>query len=83
MSELARLGYITRQKSSEDGRAWLVSPTDRAYEILPLLVDIMNDAQEALFRGLSFEERELLLELATRMDKNVARRGAEKRKENK
>ena len=83
MSELARLGYITRQKSPEDGRAWLVSPTDRAYEILPLLVDIMNDAQEALLRGLSFEERELLCELVTRMDKNVARREAEVRRESK
>lgn len=83
MGELERLGYITRRKSAEDGRQWLVEPTDRAYEMLPLLADIMNDAQEALLRGLSFEERELLLELATRMDKNVARRGAEKRKENK
>jgi DNA-binding MarR family transcriptional regulator len=83
MSELARLGYITRQKSPEDGRAWLIAPTDRAYEILPLLVDIMNDAQEALLRGLSFEERELLCELVTRMDKNVARREAEVRRESK
>lgn len=80
MSELARLGYITRQKSSEDGRAWLVAPTDRAYEMLPLLVDIMNDAQEALLRGMSAEERELLLELCERMDKNVARREAEWRR---
>lgn len=83
MSELARLGYITRRKSPEDGRAWLIAPTDRAYEILPLLVDIMNDAQEALLRGLSFEERELLCELVTRMDKNVARREAEVRRESK
>ena len=83
MSALEALGYITRRKSDEDGRQWLVEPTDRAYEILPLLVDVMNDAQEALLRGLSFEERELLLELAARMDKNVARREAERRREKK
>ena len=83
MGELELLGYVARRKSPEDGRQWLVEPTDRAYEVLPLLVEVMNDAQEALLRGLSLEERELLLELTARIDKNVARREAERRREKK
>lgn len=69
-------GYISRSRNPADGRQWLVEPTDKAYELLPRLVELMSDAQEALMRDMSHEEQELLCELTEHMGKNAARRAA-------
>jgi simple sugar transport system ATP-binding protein len=50
ISALEGLGYVTRRRDENDGRRCLVDPTDRAYEMLPRLVDILRDAQ-AVFTG--------------------------------
>lgn len=81
LSELEALGYVRRHRNRNDHRQWLVEPTDRAYELLPRLVDILSDAQTALMRGLSGEEQELFCELAESMAHNAARRTAERTRE--
>lgn len=81
MGALETMGYVRRQRDREDKRRWLVMPTDRAYEMLPRLVDVLSDAQAALTRGMSPEEIELLCELTERMARNAARRRAELERE--
>ncbi len=81
LASLERLGYVTRRRDENDGRCWLVDPTDRAYEVLPRLVDALRDAQAALTREMSAEEQELLLELVERMAYNAARRKASHRRD--
>ncbi|MBR0442859.1 MAG: MarR family transcriptional regulator [Clostridia bacterium] len=83
LGALERLGYISRRRNPEDGRQWLVEPTDRAYDLLPRMVEIMSDVQERLTRGMSYEEQELLSELLDRLSKNAARREAELRRKNR
>ena len=83
LGALERLGYVSRYRNPEDGRQWLVEPTDRAFELLPRLVEIMTDVQATLTRGMSYEEQELLFELTERMGKNAVRREAELERDQK
>lgn len=76
LGSLEGLGYVTRRRDARDGRCWRVDPTDRAYEMLPRLVEVLRDAQTALTRDMSAEEQELLLELVERMAHNAARHRA-------
>lgn len=80
LSSLEALGYVTRRRDENDGRCWLVDPTDRAYEMLPRLVEVLRDAQTALTRNMSTEEQELLFELVERMAHNAARQQASRRR---
>ena len=80
LASLESLGYITRRRDGADGRRCLVDPTDRAYEMLPRLVEVLRDAQAALTRDMSAEEQELLCELVERMAHNAARHRASQRR---
>lgn len=73
MTELESLGYVSRRRDETDRRRIFVEPTDRAFEILPTLVEVVTDCQRELTRGMSTEEKELLCELTDRMAHNAAR----------
>lgn len=81
IAQLEALGYITRQADPADRRRLFVHPTDRAFERLPRLVDVVSDCQRELTRGMSTEEKELLCELMTRMTRNAARLASQKRQD--
>jgi DNA-binding MarR family transcriptional regulator len=73
IAQLEALGYVQRQVDATDRRRLFVHPTDRAFDVLPHLVDTVSDCQRELTRGMSQEEKELLCELMTRMTRNAAR----------
>jgi DNA-binding MarR family transcriptional regulator len=73
IAQLETLGYVERQPDDADRRRLFVHPTDRAFDVLPHLVDTVSDCQRELTRGMSQEEKELLCELMTRMTRNAAR----------
>jgi DNA-binding MarR family transcriptional regulator len=81
IGELQSLGYVERRRNKNDGRQWLVEPTDRAFAVLPLLVEVLGDVQSALMRDMSPEETELFLDLSERVAKNAARRAAKRKKD--
>ena len=81
IGELELLGYVERRRNKNDGRQWLVEPTDRAFAVLPLLVEVLGDAQTALMHDMSAEEQELFFDLSERVAKNAARRAARRKKE--
>jgi DNA-binding MarR family transcriptional regulator len=76
MSELERLGYVRRRRDQDDRRRLFVEPTDRAFDLLPVLVEAISDYRRELCRGMSAEEQELLAELTERMAHNAARLAA-------
>lgn len=78
ISLLEGLGYVARQTDAADRRRLFVHPTDRAFDLLPCLVDAVSDCQRELTRGMSTEEKELLCELMTRMARNAARLSAQR-----
>ena len=73
LTELERLGYIERSRNAADRRQLLVRPTDKAFELLPWAVELLDDVQAGLTRGMSREEIELLEELIGRTAYNAAR----------
>ena len=79
LAELESLGYVIRRRDENDRRRIFVEPTDRAYDLLPTLVDIVADAQRELTRGMSVEENELLSELVAHVARNAARLAAQRR----
>ncbi len=79
--DLEQKGYIRRHRDMKDGRRWLIEPTDRAYEILPRLVDVFSDVRASLTRDMSREEQELFDELVQRMAHNAARCSAQRERE--
>ena len=83
VSALEKKGYVRRHRDEQDGRRWLVEPTDRAYEMLPLFSDVLSDVRELLTRDLSHEEQELFGELIQKMARNAARRSAQREGEKK
>ena len=83
LTDLEQKGYVRRHRDEQDGRRWLVEPTDRAYEMLPLFSDVLSDVRELLTRDLSHEEQELFGELIQKMARNAARRSAQREGEKK
>ncbi len=79
LAELESTGYVIRRRDGSDRRRIFVEPTDRAYDVLPTLVEIVSDTQRELTRGMSEEENELLAELMARMARNAARLAAQRR----
>jgi DNA-binding MarR family transcriptional regulator len=78
ISQLETMGYVERQTDAADRRRLFVHPTDRAFDLLPHLVDTVSDCQSELTRGMSSEEKELLCELMARMTRNAARLSAQR-----
>lgn len=73
LAQLEREGYVERRESTTDRRRVRVYPTDRAYELLPLIVDIQSDWRAVLTDGFSPEEREQFAELLQRAVENTQR----------
>ena len=79
LSDLEEKGYVSRTHDKTDRRLLTVQPTDRAFDLLPRLVETVNECQRELTRGMSPEERELLCELIARMEYNASRMQARRK----
>ena len=80
VTRLEEAGYITRTPDPKDKRAMLVFPTDKAFEVLPLLREINGAWHDVLTSGFTPEETEQLKALLTRALAN-ARRAVENEEE--
>ena len=75
LSYLESHGYVTRKHSTEDRRVILVSPTDKAYDSLPMIRDILHSWNEYLMEELSEEEVEMLDTMLSRLAAKAAQYG--------
>ena len=73
LAQLERDGYVERRPNPADRRSMLVYPTDMAYEMLPVIVEVQSDWRAILTDRLSPEEKEQLAELLERVEDNVQR----------
>ncbi len=66
-------GFVTRERDSEDRRQTLVYPTEKAFEILPQVREIIRSWNSYITEGFSEEEMEMYLSMTER----IAARAAE------
>lgn len=64
---LEEAGFVTRSPSTEDKRAMLVYPTEKAYEALPKIRQTFRDWEDLVIRGLTAEERQQLTTMLSKM----------------
>lgn len=65
-------GFVTREHSSEDRRSILVHPTEKAYEVLPRVREIIRGWNDYITEGFSEEELEMYLEMSRRLAARAA-----------
>lgn len=67
LSSLEKMGYIHRQVSQTDKRLYEVFPTENAMVIYPKIVSLMKQWNEMLLEDLSPQEREMFIEILTKI----------------
>lgn len=72
LSYLESHGFVTREHSTEDRRIILVHPTEKAYEILPRVREIIRGWNAYITEGFSEEEMEMYMEMTERLAARAA-----------
>ena len=65
-------GWVQRQRDPNDARAWLVSPTPRAYETLASLIAVSNQMMDEAFKGFTAAEIEAFHAQTSRVVSNLS-----------
>ncbi|PPA69743.1 MarR family winged helix-turn-helix transcriptional regulator [Jeotgalibacillus proteolyticus] len=66
-------GYVTRRPHPTDRRSQIVSLTEKAFEMEPLIRSILEEWTTALTKDFTEEEKELALNLLRRMADNAVK----------
>ena len=72
LSYLEEKGYVTRERDPEDRRSILVYPTDRAYEALPSIREIIRGWNSYITEGFTEEEMEMYMAMTERIAARAA-----------
>lgn len=70
--QLEKNGFVERRQSEDDKRVILVYPTEKAYEVLPLVRSANKEWREYITDGMSDEEIAYAAELLQKMAKRAA-----------
>ena len=73
VAKLIQEGYVTREKSPRDKRAYILHVTAAAKGLLKPMQDMQNAWNEELFQGFSPAEKKQTEELISRLTANVLR----------
>ncbi|WFD08882.1 MarR family winged helix-turn-helix transcriptional regulator [Tepidibacter hydrothermalis] len=60
---LEKGGYVTKKRDSEDGRVFIVSISQKGYDLIDNIFPEHVKEMRRFFSGLSFEEKKVLLQL--------------------
>ncbi len=71
LAHLEKHGYVTRERSAEDKRVTLVYPTEKAFDALPLVREILGEWNGIITRGFSDEELEIFTQMMERVAANA------------
>ncbi len=71
LAHLEKHGYVRRERSEEDKRVTLVYPTEKAFETLPLVREMLDEWNGIITRGFSDEELEIFSEMMSRVARNA------------
>lgn len=72
VDKLVKSGYIEKRKSETDSRSYNVFLLPQAESIRGKLISCWKEATEILMNGIPSEKQEMLLELFSKMDKNLS-----------
>ncbi len=79
VAKLMEAGYITRQQSKTDHRAYDLFPTDHALAIYPEVVEISRACMDHLAEGMSEEEKAAFCRLLQKVRDNALKLNASER----
>lgn len=71
IDKLVRLGYVKKERDSEDTRVVYVMLTDKGRALEPVFESISVKVLEVFYQDVSAEEKEELLRLLTKIDANL------------
>jgi DNA-binding MarR family transcriptional regulator len=71
VKSLEQGAWVERTPNPEDGRAWLLRPTQKAYTALPHFVRVSNAVLDETFDGFSKQEISVLLSIIERVRANL------------
>ncbi|PWR74729.1 MarR family winged helix-turn-helix transcriptional regulator [Methanospirillum lacunae] len=60
VNKLVELGYVKKEKSTDDNRVTYISLTEKGESLKPVFIYVSKKLQKAVYGGLSDEESELL-----------------------
>lgn len=68
---LESCGYLSKTPNPEDGRSYLVDLTPKGREFFAVFLEISEQLDQRLFRGLSAEDRQTLARLLRTLEENL------------
>jgi DNA-binding MarR family transcriptional regulator len=71
VNKLVALGYVTRERDTEDTRVVYVTLTPKGQELKPVFREISEKVLETLYRDIPMEEREELIRILLKLEKNL------------
>lgn len=71
VDKLVRLGYVTKERDSEDTRVVYVTLTDKGRELEAVFEEISDRTLKAFYKNVSEEEKEELLRILIKIDGNL------------
>lgn len=71
VNKLVALGYVTRERDTEDSRVVYVTLTAKGQELKPLFREISEKVLETLYRDIPMEEREELVRVLLKLERNL------------
>jgi len=77
INQLLERGYVERKANPDDKRSFLIFPTDRMLEILPLVRSVTTEWNELISEGVPKDELEIFISVLNKM-KDSARKIVEK-----
>ncbi len=77
LAHLEKEGYVTRTPDENDRRVLLISPTEKAEALLPVLQEMAREWNEIITAGFTEEEIEIFSELVARAYANARRKAEE------
>lgn len=70
VDKLVRLGYVTKERDTEDTRVVFVALTQKGNELKPMFEEISNDILDVLYLGISENEKEELIRILNKIYNN-------------
>ncbi|MDQ0192881.1 MarR family winged helix-turn-helix transcriptional regulator [Paenibacillus wynnii] len=70
VKQLEESGYIERKRDPKDRRSYLLHPTDKALDFVPILQSILNELNRNLTRNLTVDEEAQLVALLQKISEN-------------
>jgi DNA-binding MarR family transcriptional regulator len=70
VNKLVSLGYVRKERDTEDTRVVYVTLTPKGYELEPEFEAVSKKVLEVFYRNISEEEKEILLRILSKIDQN-------------